>query len=41
MEARIRSLQETFKWKPANGSSNSSQLSNQFIILDAGLGFKF
>lgn len=40
LEGRLRVLSEAFKWTPANGSGTSS-LTDTFIILDGGVGFKF
>jgi hypothetical protein len=40
-EGRLRSLYESYQWKPASGASGNSSQSNNFLIMDLGLGYRF
>jgi hypothetical protein len=41
LEGRLRGLQETFRWKPSRaGATSDSTLSDTFVIIDVGLGWK-
>ena len=42
IESRLRLLQETYDWTPAKGGAGGdSSLSDTFIILDVGVGWRF
>ena len=41
LEARLRAIQETYAWQPAKVGLPNSSLTDLFIILDVGLGYRF
>jgi hypothetical protein len=41
LEGRLRALSESYKWQAAGAGLGTSSMSNLFLIIDVGLGYKF